>query len=240
MVASGARQGPVTCFKAASATRRSIHTTDMFQAKHPEVARLLTHVRGWKFIATLEEYLAKYRNSRHNMSSMALLKRKSEAVRLTKHVYDADEFLQFLRNVVRAKSKMGICKRRAARTLPTPCESSRLLSARGSLSLPPPADSPAEDCLSRRPIGHREPPVGCQGDDEAPPLPGHGGALHCNWGIAPRIATGWWRDHHLPLACSPCARSLQRCVSQAVCLSRSQVEEVGTAALWPHNLAFAP
>ena len=42
---------------------------------------------------------------------MALLKRKSEAVALRKHVYDADQFLQFLRRVVRKESKMGVCKR---------------------------------------------------------------------------------------------------------------------------------
>ena len=42
---------------------------------------------------------------------MALLKRKSEAVALRKNVYDADQFLQFLRHLVRKESKMDVCKR---------------------------------------------------------------------------------------------------------------------------------
>ena len=55
--------------------------------------------------------MAKYRRCKNNQASMALLKRKAEATELTKHVYDADQFLSFLRKVDKAKSRMGVCKR---------------------------------------------------------------------------------------------------------------------------------
>ena len=81
---------------------------DSFTAKHPEVARLIERVGRWKMIPTMEEYLEKYRRTT-NKSTMALLKRKSEAVDVTKHVYEESEFLQFIRHVVRDQSKMGVC-----------------------------------------------------------------------------------------------------------------------------------
>ena len=84
--------------------------TDSFKAKHPEVARLIESVGGWKMIPTIEEYLEKYRRT-SNKSTMALLKRKAEVFPVTKHVYEESEFLQFIRNVVRDQSKMGVCKR---------------------------------------------------------------------------------------------------------------------------------
>ena len=84
--------------------------TDLFKAKHAEIARALTNVAGWRVIEHFQEYSANYQKKR-DKASMALLKRKSEAVALRKHVYDADQFLQFLRHVVRKESKMGVCKR---------------------------------------------------------------------------------------------------------------------------------
>jgi hypothetical protein len=106
----GDHQGPIICLKAASSTRWTIHMTDMFRAKHSEIARVLTNVAGWKVIEHFQEYSANYQKKR-DKASMALLKRKSEAVALRKHVYDADQFLRFLRHVVRKESKMGVCKR---------------------------------------------------------------------------------------------------------------------------------
>jgi hypothetical protein len=103
--------GPIICFKAASGTRRTIHMTVKFKEKHSEVARLLTSVQTWNFIEVREDYVARYRRCKQNHASMALLKRKSETMELKKHVYDADEFLHFLRKVVQGESRMGICKR---------------------------------------------------------------------------------------------------------------------------------
>ena len=104
-------EGPIICFKAGSTTRRTVHMTEKFKEKHSEVARQLTSLHGWTFIETLEDYVARYRRCKHNQASMALLKSKPEAVELTKHVYDAEEFLHFLRNVNRAMSRTGLCKR---------------------------------------------------------------------------------------------------------------------------------
>ena len=108
--ASGEHRGPIIAFKAASNTRRVVHMTDSFKTKHPEVVRLIESVGGWKMIPTIEEYLEKYRRT-SNKSTMALLKRKAEVFPVRKHVYEESEFLQFIRNVVRDQSKMGVCKR---------------------------------------------------------------------------------------------------------------------------------
>ena len=105
--ASTEHRGPIIAFKAASNSRRVIHLKNLFKAKHPEVARLIESVGGWKMIPTMEEYLEKYRPTT-NKSTMALLKRKSEVVAVTKHVYEESELLQVIRRVVRDQSKMGV------------------------------------------------------------------------------------------------------------------------------------
>ena len=70
----GDHQGPIICLKAASSTRRTIHMTDLFKAKHAEIARVLTNVAGWKVIEHFQEYSANYQKER-GKASMALLKR---------------------------------------------------------------------------------------------------------------------------------------------------------------------
>ena len=81
-----------------------------FKRKHAEVAQMLTNVPGWKHIETLDNYVTQYRRC-NRKPTMALLKRTSEHCELQRHVYDAKGFLSFLRQVVVASSRVGICMR---------------------------------------------------------------------------------------------------------------------------------